>query len=188
MGVSSRSHMLIMVTVVQRAIDGTIKRSKLNFGDLAGSEDLTKALGRNPDQERRKEAIAINRSLSALTTAISYLSKGQKPGFRDSPLTHILKDSLGGNSKTIMLVTVSPHIYNRAETIRTLRFASTAKKVKNKAKINEQKSMAALKKRIKELERENAKIRKLLLLNKNNKKTTLKQSDIDIQSEVKKKS
>merc|ERR1712154_441135 len=133
-------------------IDGTIKRSKLNFGDLAGSEDLTKAMGRNPDQERRKEAIAINRSLSALTTAISYLSKGQKPGYRDSPLTHILKDSLGGNSKTVMFVACSPHIYNRNETIRALRFAQTAKKVKNKAKRNEEQSVAKLKQKIEQLE------------------------------------
>eukprot|EP01083_Nonionella_stella_P044273 119263_1 len=167
--VSSRSHMLIMMTVIQRCIDGTLKTCKLNFGDLAGSEDLTKTHLMN--DMRRKEAIAINQSLSALTTAVSYLSRGQKPGFRDSPLTHILKDSLGGNSKTIMLVTVSPHIYNRGETIRTLRFASTAKKVKNKAKINAQKSIIALKKRIKELERENNKLRQqVIILKKNNKK------------------
>ena len=115
--VSSRSHMLIILTVIQRSIDGTVKRSKLNFSDLAGSEDLTKALAKSTDIERRKEAIAINKSLSALTTAISYLSKGKKPGYRDSPLTHILKDSLGGNSKTIMLVTASPHIYNRVKLV-----------------------------------------------------------------------
>eukprot|EP01083_Nonionella_stella_P126386 382527_1 len=150
--VSSRSHMLVMVSIVQRAIDGSVKRSKLNFGDLAGSEDLTKALGNNPDPERKKEAIAINSSLSALTTAMSFLSKGKKPGYRNSPLTHILKDSLGGNSKTIMFVACSPHIYNRNETIRALRFATTAKKVKNKAKKNERQSVQSMKKRIKELE------------------------------------
>eukprot|EP01083_Nonionella_stella_P272170 922734_1 len=150
--VSSRSHMLVIVNIVQRGIDGTVKRSKLNFGDLAGSEDLTKALGKNPDPVRRKEAIAINSSLSALTTAMSFLSKGKKPGYRDSPLTHILKDSLGGNAKTIMFVACSPHIYNRNETIRALRFAATAKKVKNKAKKNEERSPAVLKKRIKVLE------------------------------------
>eukprot|EP01084_Bolivina_argentea_P129187 228190_1 len=83
---------------------------------------------------------------------MSFLSKGKKPGYRDSPLTHILKDSLGGNSKTIMFVACSPHIYNRNETIRALRFAQTAKKVKNKAKKNEEQSAASLKKRIKELE------------------------------------
>eukprot|EP01083_Nonionella_stella_P109440 319136_1 len=176
--VSSRSHMLIMMTVIQRSVDGTLKTSKLNFGDLAGSEDLTKALGRNPDRERRKEAIAINQSLSALTTAVSYLSRGQKPGFRDSPLTHILKDSLGGNSKSCMLVTVSPHVYNRAETIRTLRFASTAKKVKNKAKINEAMSMMTCKKRIKELERENGKLRQeLIVSNKKNAKMLKKEKE-----------
>mmetsp|Transcript_29414 Transcript_29414/g.46710 ORF Transcript_29414/g.46710 Transcript_29414/m.46710 type:complete len:1007 (+) Transcript_29414:22-3042(+) len=161
--VSSRSHMLIILTVIQRSVDGTLKTSKLNFGDLAGSEDLTKALGKNCDPQRKKEAICINRSLSALTTAVSYLSRGKKPGFRDSPLTHILKDSLGGNSKTIMLVTASPHIYNRAESIRTLRFASTAKKVKNKAIINEEQSMNSLKKKIKDLERQNSKLRQDLV-------------------------
>eukprot|EP01084_Bolivina_argentea_P137946 242943_1 len=161
--VSSRSHMLIMMTVIQRCIDGTLKTCKLNFGDLAGSEDITKALGKNPNTERREEAIAINSSLSALTTAISYLSKGKKPGYRDSPLTHILKDSLGGNSKTVMFVACSPHIYNRNETIRALRFAQTAKKVKNKAKKNEEPSIDALKKRIKELEKQVASLSAQLL-------------------------
>eukprot|EP01084_Bolivina_argentea_P083210 150675_1 len=57
---SSRSHMLVMVNIIQNLNDGSIKRSKLNFGDLAGSEDITKALGKNPNTERREEAIAIN--------------------------------------------------------------------------------------------------------------------------------
>ena len=110
--------------------DGAVKRSKLNFGDLAGSEDISKALGPNPDPERMKEAIGINSTLTALTTAINNLSRGQRPSYRSSSLTHILQDSLGGNSKTTMIVAASPHQMNRAETIRTLRFASTAKKVK----------------------------------------------------------
>merc|ERR1712130_1081299 len=123
--VSSRSHMLVMIKVVQTSIDGSTKISKLNFGDLAGSEDIKKALGPKPDPERLKEARAINQSLSALTACINMLVKGRKPTFRNSPLTHILKDSLGGNSKSIMFVACSPHIYNRNETIRALRFAQT---------------------------------------------------------------
>ena len=98
-------------------VQKTTKSIYNKYVDLAGSEDLTKALGKNPDPERRQEAIAINSSLSALTTAINYLSKGKKPGYRDSPLTHILKDSLGGNSKTVMFVACSPHIYNRVKYI-----------------------------------------------------------------------
>ncbi|ETO24886.1 Kinesin motor domain containing protein [Reticulomyxa filosa] len=92
--VSSRSHMLVMLSVEQMMVDASLRTSRLNFGDLAGSEDVTKALGDNPDPERLKEAIAINSSLSALTTAISMLSRGQRPSFRSSALTHILQGAL----------------------------------------------------------------------------------------------
>ncbi|ETO12944.1 hypothetical protein RFI_24431, partial [Reticulomyxa filosa] len=161
--VSSRSHMLVMLSVEQQMIDASVRISRLNFGDLAGSEDVTKALGPNPDPERLKEAIAINSSLSALTTAISLLSKGQRPSFRSSALTYILQDSLGGNSKTTMVVNASPHIRNRPETIRTLRFAETAKKVKNKAKVNDRLTRAQLERKIIELEAENAQLRAQLV-------------------------
>jgi len=156
---SSRSHMLLMMDIEQKTRDGAVKKSKLNFGDLAGSEDIRKALGANPDPERMKEAIGINASLTALTTAINNLSKGQRPSYRSSSLTHLLQDSLGGNSKTTMLVAASPHIMNRAETIRTLRFAMTAKTVKNKAKINKQLTRGQLTRRIEELEALNAKLK-----------------------------
>ena len=131
----------------------------MNFGDLAGSEDIRRALGSNPDPERMKEAIAINSSLTALTTAINNLSKQQRPSYRSSPLTHILQDSLGGNSKTTMIVAASPHVFNRAETVRTLRFAMTAKTVKNKAKINKELTRSQLMRRIEELEAMNAKLK-----------------------------
>ncbi|ETO31937.1 Kinesin-related motor protein involved in mitotic spindle positioning [Reticulomyxa filosa] len=142
--------------MVKKMLDGSIKRSKLNFGDLAGSEDVAKALGPNPDPERLKEAISINASLTALTTAISYLAKSQRPSYRSSALTHILQDSLGGNSKTTMIVNSSPHIMNRPETIRTFRFAQTAKTVKNKARVNKELTRAQMLQRIQELESENA--------------------------------
>eukprot|EP00484_Ammonia_sp_Unknown_P018994 CAMPEP_0197028132 /NCGR_PEP_ID=MMETSP1384-20130603/7897_1 /TAXON_ID=29189 /ORGANISM="Ammonia sp." /LENGTH=1169 /DNA_ID=CAMNT_0042457085 /DNA_START=95 /DNA_END=3604 /DNA_ORIENTATION=- len=156
---SSRSHMLLMLNIEQKTRDGAVKRSKLNFGDLAGSEDIRKALGDNPDPERMKEAIAINSSLTSLTTAINNLSRGQRPSYRSSPLTHILQDSLGGNAKTTMFVAASPHVLNRAETIRTLRFAMTAKTVKNKAKINKELTRAQLMRRIEELETMNARLK-----------------------------
>eukprot|EP01084_Bolivina_argentea_P093525 168200_1 len=156
---SSRSHMLLMLSIEQKTKDGAVKKSKLNFGDLAGSEDIRKALGDNPNPERMKEAIAINSSLTALTTAINNLSKGQRPSYRSSALTHMLQDSLGGNSKTTMIVAASPHIMNRSETIRTLRFAMTAKTVKNKAKINKELTKSQLMRRIAELETMNAKLK-----------------------------
>lgn len=156
---SSRSHMLLMLTLEQQMQDGSVKRSKLNFGDLAGSEDVRKALGDNPDKNRLREAIAINSSLTALTTAITMLTKKQRPSYRSSPLTHILQDSLGGNSKTTMIVAASPHILNRPETIRTLRFAESAKHVRNRARINKQETRAQLLKRIQELEQENSKLK-----------------------------
>merc|ERR1712130_154095 len=156
---SSRSHMLLMLNIEQKTKDGAVKRAKLNFGDLAGSEDIRKALGSNPDPERMKEAIAINSSLTALTTAINNLSKGQRPSYRSSGLTHMLQDSLGGNSKTTIIVNATPHIMNRAETIRTLRFAMTAKTVKNKAKINKELTKGQLMRRIAELEAMNAKLK-----------------------------
>merc|ERR1712173_78394 len=112
--------------------------------------------------ERRKEGIEINSSLSALTRCINALVKGKYPGYRDSPLTYLLKDSLGGNSKTTLLVCASPHIYNRSETVRTLRFAATAKDVKNKAHINQTLSVKALLKKIKMLEAENKLLKKKL--------------------------
>eukprot|EP01083_Nonionella_stella_P028890 79624_1 len=169
---SSRSHMLVLVKVEQFKEDGSSINSNINFGDLAGSENINKAHGKSDKgkdedeiiiaNERRREGIAINSSLSALTRCIHNLVKGQVPSYRESPLTHLLQDSLGGNSKTILLVCASPHIYNRNETVQTLRFAATAKAVKNKAKINQTLSVKALKKRIKELEAENKRLKKRL--------------------------
>merc|ERR1712176_562002 len=156
---SSRSHMLFMLNIEQKTRDGAVKRSKLNFVDLAGSEDIRKALGSNPDPERMEEVIAINSSLTALTTAINNLSKGQRPSYRASALTHMLQDSLGGNSKTTMIVAASPHNLNRMETIRTLRFAQTAKTIKNKAKINKELTRSQLQRRIGELEAMNSKLK-----------------------------
>eukprot|EP01083_Nonionella_stella_P231881 818486_1 len=140
---SSRSHMLVLLKIRQIKIDGSSTRSNINFGDLAGSENIAKAHGKSSkgkndeekarDAQSRQEGIAINASLSALTRCINSLVKGEHPGYRDSPLTHVLQDSLGGNSKTTLLVCASPHIFNRNETIRTFRFAATAKQVKNKA-------------------------------------------------------
>eukprot|EP01083_Nonionella_stella_P007210 20825_1 len=183
---SSRSHMLVILHIKQIRIDGSSIQSKINFGDLAGSENISKAHGRSfrgkndaeraMDNKRRQEGISINASLSALTRCINKLVKGEHPGYRDSPLTHVLQDSLGGNSKTTLLVCASPHIFNRSETIRTLRFAATAKEVKNKAKINQTLSVKALQKRIKELTAENAQLKSELAIAKGKMRNTGRRS------------
>ena len=88
---------------------------------------------------RLKEATKINLSLSALGNVISALVDGKSSHipYRDSKLTRMLQDSLGGNTKTVMIACVSPADYNYEETLSTLRYASRAKSIKNKPKINE---------------------------------------------------
>ena len=86
-----------------------------------------------------KEATKINLSLSALGNVISALVDGKSKHipYRDSKLTRLLQDSLGGNTKTVMIACISPADYNFDETMSTLRYASRAKSIKNKPKVNE---------------------------------------------------
>lgn len=116
--------------------DQHITVGKLNLVDLAGSERQSKtgAVG-----DRFKEAISINQSLSSLGNVISALvdGKSQHIPYRDSKLTRLLQDSLGGNTKTVMIANIGPADYNYDETLSTLRYASRAKNIKNKPKINE---------------------------------------------------
>jgi kinesin family protein 3/17 len=104
--------------------------------DLAGSERLSKtgAVG-----ERFKEMTKINWSLSALGNVISALVDGKSSHipYRDSKLTRLLQDSLGGNTRTVMMANIGPSDYNYEESISTLRYANRAKNIKNKPHINE---------------------------------------------------
>lgn len=104
--------------------------------DLAGSERQSKT---GATGDRLKEATKINLSLSALGNVISALveSKSNHIPYRDSKLTRLLQDSLGGNTKTVMIANCGPAGYNFEETATTLRYASRAKNIKNKPKINE---------------------------------------------------
>lgn len=112
--------------------------SKFHFVDLAGSERLkrTAALG-----DRMKEGISINAGLTALGNVISALaepaSKHVHIPYRDSKLTRLLQDSLGGNSYTVMIACVSPIEYNLNETINTLRYGARARNIKNRAEANQ---------------------------------------------------
>jgi len=139
---SSRSHSIFTITVETSEPDpaepgkNKVKVGKLNLVDLAGSERQGKT---GATGERLKEATKINLSLSALGNCISALVDGKSSHipYRDSKLTRMLQDSLGGNTKTVMVATVGPADYNYDETISTLRYANRAKNIKNKPKINE---------------------------------------------------
>lgn len=155
--VSSRSHAVYTVSVeLTETLDDGQKRivtSKLNLVDLAGSErqEKTGATG-----DRLKEGCNINQSLSALGLVIDALVKAQPHiPFRSSQLTMLLKDSLGGGSKTLMFANVRPSTIHASETLSTLRFADRAKQIKNKPQIQ----MDAKDLRIKTLEEENERLK-----------------------------
>ncbi|XP_043777621.1 kinesin-like protein KIF7 isoform X1 [Cervus elaphus] len=143
---SSRSHTIFTVTLEQRGrapsrlprpAAGQLLVSKFHFVDLAGSERVLKT---GSTGERLKESIQINSSLLALGNVISALGDPQRRGshipYRDSKITRILKDSLGGNAKTMMIACVSPSSSDFDETLNTLNYASRAQNIRNRATVN----------------------------------------------------
>uniref|UniRef100_A0A8C0ECP5 Kinesin family member 4A n=1 Tax=Bubo bubo TaxID=30461 RepID=A0A8C0ECP5_BUBBB len=136
---SSRSHAIFTICIDQKKKNdkNSSYHSKLHLVDLAGSErqKKTKAEG-----DRLKEGININRGLLCLGNVISALGDENKKGgfvpYRDSKLTRLLQDSLGGNSHTLMIACVSPADSNLEETLNTLRYADRARKIKNKPIVN----------------------------------------------------
>jgi kinesin family protein 1 len=148
---SSRSHAVFTLILTQRRHDtetnmDTEKVSRISLVDLAGSERATST---GATGARLKEGAEINRSLSTLgrvIAALADLSQGKTAGgkkkatqvpYRDSVLTWLLKDSLGGNSMTAMIAAISPADINFDETLSTLRYADSAKRIKNHAVVNE---------------------------------------------------
>ena len=130
---SSRSHAIFTVVVECCSVDDSgaenIRVGKLNLVDLAGSERQAKT---GATGERLREATKINLSLSALGNVISSLvdGKSQHIPYRDSKLTRILQNSLGGNTRTVMCANAGPADYNFDETLSTLRYANRAKNIK----------------------------------------------------------
>ncbi|XP_065776960.1 kinesin-like protein KIF16B isoform X6 [Muntiacus reevesi] len=169
--VSSRSHAIFTIKFTQAKFDSEMPSetvSKIHLVDLAGSEraDATGATG-----VRLKEGGNINKSLVTLGNVISALADLSQDAanplvkkkqvfvpYRDSVLTWLLKDSLGGNSKTIMIATISPADVNYGETLSTLRYANRAKNIINKPTINEDANV----KLIRELRAEIARLKTLL--------------------------
>ncbi len=151
---SSRSHSLFTIIIENSSIDEMgqthYRMGKLNLVDLAGSERLSKT---NATGQRVEEAKHINLSLHMLGIVISKLVTAEKHiPYRDSVLTKLLSDSLGGNTKTIMIANIGPADYNYEESVNTLRYAWDAKKIKNKPKINEDPKDALLRKFQEEIE------------------------------------
>ncbi|XP_042309668.1 kinesin heavy chain isoform X1 [Sceloporus undulatus] len=133
---SSRSHSIFLINIKQENMETEQKLSgKLYLVDLAGSEKVSKT---GAEGAVLDEAKNINKSLSALGNVISALAEGTKGyvPYRDSKMTRILQDSLGGNCRTTMFICCSPSSYNDAETKSTLMFGQRAKTIKNTASVN----------------------------------------------------
>ncbi|XP_071502786.1 kinesin-like protein KIF28P [Diadema antillarum] len=162
---SSRAHTIVSIRFVQKGKNETgknmTKTSVINLVDLAGSERVESS---GATGDRLKEGAAINLSLSSLGNVIKALAdlgsgkKGVRVPYRNSKLTMLLKNALGGNSKTIMIAAISPADINFDETLSTLRYADRAKSIKTKAVVNE----SPTDKLIRELKEENARLLKEL--------------------------
>lgn len=164
---SSRSHAIFMIKIemCETGESSTVKVGRLNLIDLAGSERQSKS---GATAERLKEASKINRALSSLGNVISALAeKSPHVPYRDSKLTRLLQDSLGGNSKTTMIANIGPSEYNYNETLTTLRYAQRAKTIQNKPVKNEDPQDAKLR----EYQEEIARLRKLITERQNREKS-----------------
>ena len=125
---SSRSHCIFSFQLKLTGKDGRIIRSTLHIIDLAGSERISKS--HNKDEKLRKEAICINLSLHSLSTVLNSIAlKANHIPYRDSKLTHFLKDSINDNYNILLLLHVSPHIKDLPETISTLQFGERIVKI-----------------------------------------------------------
>ena len=160
---SSRSHSIFLITISQRNTEtGAQKTGNLYLVDLAGSEKVGKT---GASGQTLEEAKKINKSLSALGMVINALTekvsslfvipelslniwnvyKAKHIPYRDSKLTRILQESLGGNSRTTLIINCSPASFNEAETLSTLRFGIRTKSIKNTARVNAELSPLELK-------------------------------------------
>lgn len=161
---SSRSHIIFTLTLFKQQPSGELfKVSKMNLVDLAGSENIRRS---GAEDQRALEAFSINQSLLTLGRVISLLvdkSHTHIP-YRDSKLTRLLKDSLGGGTKTCLIATISPARINFDETVSTLEYATKAKGIQNKPQIGINVSKDVL---VKELSAELATLKRDLQASKN---------------------
>uniref|UniRef100_A0A2P2MQ40 Kinesin-like protein n=1 Tax=Rhizophora mucronata TaxID=61149 RepID=A0A2P2MQ40_RHIMU len=143
---SSRSHSIFSITIHIKEYtpegEEMIKCGKLNLVDLAGSENISRS---GAKESRAREAGEINKSLLMLGRVINALVEhsGHIP-YRDSKLTRLLRDSLGGKTKTCIIATISPSTHSLEETLSTLDYAHRAKNIKNKPEINQKMMKSAM--------------------------------------------
>lgn len=143
---SSRSHSIFSITIHIKEVtpegEEMIKCGKLNLVDLAGSENISRS---GAKEGRAREAGEINKSLLTLGRTINALVEhsGHVP-YRDSKLTRLLRDSLGGKTKTCIIATISPSVLSLEETLSTLDYAHRAKNIKNKPEINQKMMKSAV--------------------------------------------
>lgn len=149
---SSRSHSLFLLKLGQtNLLDLSKKSGKLYLVDLAGSEKAGKT---GATGDKLDEAKMINKSLTSLGLVITKLTKGEEHiPYRDSKLTRVLTESLGGNAKTSLIIACSPAVYNETETKGTMEFGVRAKMIKNKPKVNREQSIPELKALVAKLEK-----------------------------------
>jgi kinesin family protein 11 len=155
---SSRSHSVFIVTVSVREVlaegEEVIRVGKLYLVDLAGSENVSRS---GAVDQRAKEAGNINKSLLTLGRVITALVEGQvHVPYRDSKLTRLLRDSLGGRTKTCIIATIAPTVQCQEETLSTLDYAHRAKNIKNKPEVNQKISKTT---HLKELAQEMARLK-----------------------------
>ena len=166
---SSRAHTIVQIELKQLNEHNLEKSSIINLVDLAGSERTAKT---GAEGDRFKEGVKINLSLSVLGQVINDLAqkaagsnKNSVTPYRNSVLTRILQDNLGGNSKTVMICSISPALDNYDETLSTLRYADQAKRIKQNAVVNE----TSQDKLIRQLQQENQELKVMLQKLQNNK-------------------
>lgn len=161
---SSRSHCAFLIIIQQtNTEDRSVKTGKLYLVDLAGSEKVEKT---GAEGKLLHEAKTINKSLSALGNVINALTSEKlcHIPYRDSKLTRILQESLGGNSRTALLCCCSPSSFNASETLSTLRFGARAKQIKNKPKVNTERGQHELEQLVIKYEQDCEQLRRQLLM------------------------